>query len=357
MPSLIFIDKFTNKYNENLLSTESLLTESTPFNYSGGGSLEMVNEFSITQKSYSAKMYVIQDVVFGYNSSFDLFDALKFTTKKAGNYIFSFVINPSYIGAPLGYYTNLSLEVYINAALTYTFTQQWEIGSVLPENFYTFAQSFDAGIGTNINFKFRVERPSVGGAPINFVLNFSGFKLEIEDKTNEQMGLPTSYSLPVEANLLQRFGVWNYNHGGSTQAISAGVWTHILNDGAGSATILGGAYPDIVIYDTTTSLFDYTGLIPYDSIDNRFDANITTTAVNQEVRVRLLLSIGGANIPLTFISTIYKSAGTYPLFGSVRNDILANIVKDYPARFEIFSDNSCTLALNGWNTKLTKQLS
>lgn len=151
-----------------------------------------------------------------------------------------------------------------------------------------------------------------------------------------------------------KFGIYNYDHAGSTQAISTTTWTHVLNDGAGANTILTCVYPDVDIYDTTLSLLDFTDLTPCDSVDIRFDSNITTTTPNQNVLVRLILSYGVLNIPLAFIDRSYKNSGTYPLFGSVRADVLSASVNDNPARFEIYSDASCTLDVNGWNVKVNK---
>lgn len=151
-----------------------------------------------------------------------------------------------------------------------------------------------------------------------------------------------------------KFGIYNYDNSLGTIAMSSSTWTHATNNGAGANTILTCAYPDVTPYDTTTSLFDFTDLEPCDSIDFRFDANITTSTANQVVMVRLLLSQGSLNIPLTFIINTFKNAGTYPLFGSVRGDILSTNVRDNPARFEVWSDASATLDVNGWNLRVHK---
>ena len=94
---------------------------------------------------------------------------------------------------------------------------------------------------------------------------------------------------------LPNFGVWNYNNSLASQSIPLNVWTKVNNNGAGASTYLGGALSGVTIYDTTNYQFDYTDLSLYDSVDIRFDANVTTTSANQEVRVRLLLSVGSLN--------------------------------------------------------------
>lgn len=166
------------------------------------------------------------------------------------------------------------------------------------------------------------------------------------DKTNDNF---------TELYDRQRFGVYNYDNNLGTQALTASTWTHALNDGLGANTILGGALSGVDIYDTTTNNFDFADMSLYDTIDYRFDANITTTSVNQEVRVRLLLSVGTLNIPLTFVSNIFKTAGTYPLFGFIQSHIFTELVRTTPARFEVWTDASATLDVNGWAVKAIKR--
>jgi hypothetical protein len=155
---------------------------------------------------------------------------------------------------------------------------------------------------------------------------------------------------------LPNFGVWNYNNSLANQSISSNTWSKVNNNGAGTQTYLGGALSGVTIYNTTTYQFDYTDLELYDSVDYRFDTNITTTSNNQEVRVRLLLSVGNLNIPLTFVSSIFKTIGAYPLFGFLQSHIFTTNVKDYPSQIEIWTDASATLQTNGWAIKVNKRL-
>ena len=152
----------------------------------------------------------------------------------------------------------------------------------------------------------------------------------------------------------QRYGVYNYDNSLAPIAIPATTWTPVTNDGVGASTFLGGGLTGVDIYDTTTNQFDYTGLDLYDTVDYRFDTNITTAA-NQSVSVRLLLSVGVANIPLTFVSQIFKTAGTYPLFGFIQSHLFADVVKDNPARFEVYTDAAATVDVNGWAVKAIKR--
>lgn len=153
-----------------------------------------------------------------------------------------------------------------------------------------------------------------------------------------------------------QFGVWNYNNSLVNQSITLNTWTKINNNGGGANTYLGGALSGVDIYNTTTYQFDYSDLSLYDSVDIRFDANITTTVNNQEVRVRLLLSVGGLNIPLTFADGVFKTAGTYALVGLIQNHIFTENVRTNPSELQVFSDANCTLQTNGWAIKVTKRI-
>lgn len=154
----------------------------------------------------------------------------------------------------------------------------------------------------------------------------------------------------------QQFGVWNFNNSLANQSITLNTWTKVNNNGGGANTYLGGALSGIDIYNTTTYQFDYSDLSLYDSVDIRFDANVTTTSANQEVRVRLLLSVGSLNIPLTFVDNFYKTVGTYPIFGLIQNHIFTANVQSNPSQIEMFSDASATLQTNGWAIKVTKRI-
>ena len=152
------------------------------------------------------------------------------------------------------------------------------------------------------------------------------------------------------------FGLYNYNHGGANQSLTANIWTPIKNDGAGQFTYLDYVMPNVDIYNTTNNNLDFSDLVLGDSIDIRFDGIITTNTANESVSVRVMLDVGGIDVPLEFIRNTYKNSGTYPLFGSIRVDMLTEEVRSGVSRLEIMSDASSTLDLNGWNIKVNKRL-
>lgn len=157
-----------------------------------------------------------------------------------------------------------------------------------------------------------------------------------------------------------KYGVYNYNDNATKTtpiSIPSGIttWTHVTNDGLGAVTNTAGGYGDVTPYDTSTGLFDYSDLDVYDVVNYRFDANITTSSANQVVIVRLLLDDGGLNVPLTFIREQYKNSGTYPIFGTISSAILSEAVRTGDAKFEIASDGTADLEVNGWQLIVMKR--
>lgn len=172
-------------------------------------------------------------------------------------------------------------------------------------------------------------------------------------------------SLPVGANKINQmtqelyapsFGLYDYNHSGASQSITANNWTQILNDGNGSDTNLTYALPNKTPYNTANSNLDFSDLLLGDSVDIRFDGIITTNTANQTVDVRLILDENGINYPLEFIRNTYKNTGTYPLFGSIRVDILNDEIFNGINKIEINTDATAVLVLKGWNIKVNKRL-
>lgn len=153
----------------------------------------------------------------------------------------------------------------------------------------------------------------------------------------------------------KKFGVWNYQHDGGSQAITSSVWTPVENDGLGANTITTFALSGVDIYDLMSQRFDYTDLTLADSIEYRVDGDITTTSAYQVVQLRVVISFGDLNIPLNLYYNTFKAAGTYPVFATLRSPLLTESVRTNPARIEIFTDAGATLDLKGYNIQVTKQ--
>lgn len=153
----------------------------------------------------------------------------------------------------------------------------------------------------------------------------------------------------------KKFGVWNLAHGGGSQTITSSVWTPVENDTLGANTITTFGLTVVDIYDGTSQLFGFSDLTLADSIEYRVDGEITTTSAYQVVQLRVVISFGVLNIPLNLYYNTFKSAGTYPVFATLRSPLLTESVRTNPARIEIFTDAGATLDLKGYNVQVTKQ--
>ena len=198
MANLIQINNLVNKYNDNLLLESSTFNTAPTINYGGNGALTIVDDFAVSKLTKSAELYTVQNVSYGIDESFDFGSALSYDVTKDGNYIFQFAVNPQNVSANPSYTINLQLDVYIDAVLTHSFINALDLTILTEQDFYTFAQSFNLIIGQNVNFKFKILSDSVGTPNPFFTLNFSGFKLEIDDKVLN--GTPTIYSYPLTNN-------------------------------------------------------------------------------------------------------------------------------------------------------------
>lgn len=198
MADLIQINNLVNKYNDNLLLESSTFNNAPTINYAGNGALTIVDDYAVSGNSKSAELYTVQNVIYGIDEAFDFGSALSYDVTKDGNYIFQFAVNPQNVSANPSYTINLQLDVYIDAVLTHSFINALDLTILTEQDFYTFAQSFNLIIGQNVNFKFKILSDSVGTPNPFFTLNFSGFKLEIDDKILN--GIPTIYSLPLLTN-------------------------------------------------------------------------------------------------------------------------------------------------------------
>lgn len=197
MANLERVTDFTNKYSDNLLSTSSLFNDSPVINYNGNGTLNIVDGYGISNNLKSAELYTVQNISYGIDEIFDFGSALSYNTVLDGNYIFQFSLNAKEINANPDYIVNLQLDLYIDSVLTDSFVNPLNLTDLTQEDFYTFTQSFNVIEGKNINFKFKIFAGSVGTPNPNFTLNFSGFKLELD---NKQIGTPTIYSFPINGS-------------------------------------------------------------------------------------------------------------------------------------------------------------
>ena len=209
MADLIQIENFINKYNDNVLSVNSLLKNSPTVNFnSNTGSHSITNENSYSSQSNCLEFTEVQNVVTGSYVTFDFGDALKYTTVRYGSYIFQYSVFTKTINAsslPMDFKLNL----FVNSVLIETFTTNIDIATLDEGFYYTFTQSFNVIEDSEINFSFVFEAPSVGTPNPNFTFSVGGFKLEIDDKF---IGLPTPYSLPFSKYNKENYVIKNENY-------------------------------------------------------------------------------------------------------------------------------------------------
>lgn len=164
----------------------------------------------------------------------------------------------------------------------------------------------------------------------------------------------TLNSAAVPGTLVQ--GVYDYNDLATASTpiplTLADTQYEMTNDGAGAFTNKTYALPGVAdLWDTATNRFDFTGLSLGDTVDIRFDFEVTTSSANTAIDFVIELGIGGSAYQLTFVpsSSDFKAAGTYKVvswFGIYMGD--SNTL-DNPARILARSDNTGTsVKVNGW---------
>ena len=169
-------------------------------------------------------------------------------------------------------------------------------------------------------------------------------------------GAWTLPSFPLTGTLSQ--GVYDYNDlATATTPIAltlAATQYELTNDGAGSGTNLTyalAALPDLWDEPSNRFIFtDGTVLALGDTVDIRFDIELTTTSINTEFDMVIELGVNGTSYQLPVIlPTNFKATGTYRLvvwYGIYMGD--SNTI-DNPGRVLARADSTgSTVKVNGW---------
>lgn len=268
-----------------------------------------------------------------------------------GTYQLSFYVynDPNTVGS-----INVSLYVFRNAV--FYNTQDFIVGDTLPSGWHRFQADIDFNLTLNddITFEF-LFGPSTEG--VDEIINFDGMMLSPKNGN----AIVPNYVNPVGAKT-QSFGVYNYNDLTTATApinLITDTWATLVNDGAGTLTDLTYALNIVpTIYNGGTGLFDFSSLELGDVVDIRIDIEGTSTSVNQEFDIDLVLAIGTPieyRIPF-LIEANYKVAGSHRLLKYNSIYIGNTETRDNGARFEIKSSDSATVKINGWYCKVTKRL-
>lgn len=163
----------------------------------------------------------------------------------------------------------------------------------------------------------------------------------------------TEFVTPTEAapagNVTGGFA--DYDHGGGTQAYTAGSgYVKILNDATGTQTNEAYLPPNVTtLYDATNSQLDLSELPNGSRVMIRLTMDITTTTTNQRVRTRLSAAIGGTTpYQIQLDDNVIKAAGTASLGEVTFIYVVDDNTRSNPAQFEFSSDDDATLAVQGW---------
>lgn len=174
---------------------------------------------------------------------------------------------------------------------------------------------------------------------------------------------PSGYELPEEyipVNHHRNYvGFFNYGASDALSSVSltADTWQIIENDAGGSLTLTSYGPTGLTgIWDENANEFDFSELEVGDMVDIRLNIDVTTTTANQTIRVDMVLAKGTASeFRLSFVPEFIVKSNTTIGITEYEGIYIRNIdTRDNPANFEIITDGSATLNVEGWYCKLTR---
>ena len=155
--------------------------------------------------------------------------------------------------------------------------------------------------------------------------------------------------------LFSSVGYFHISNSLTTQSVSSGVATELLNDNLGVYSSSAQApYGITQIWNTTTNAFDFSQLSLGDMVSLRVDLLIDTTATNQDFRVYITLGIGTASeYSLLLNQTTYK--GAYVFLEEVTFSIDNEDWRTAPAKIIGVTDASASVLVNGWYVPIIRK--
>lgn len=185
--------------------------------------------------------------------------------------------------------------------------------------------------------------------------------IEIEELTDPLDPLSRKMKLRdlmtlVAANMSGHQDVNDLTTASTPLAGSTGVTYVVPNDGAGAFSLSSLPTGFSSMWVPGTNSFDLSQLAVGDEVEIRFDAEVTTTASNQDVRVYLELNQSpGTPFNTEFVNSSFKTAGVHPINKFNKVYVGSTDVRDNPAQFKIVSDAAFTLKVNGWAIFVTRR--
>lgn len=166
--------------------------------------------------------------------------------------------------------------------------------------------------------------------------------------------------LEIEA-LQGMIGFVDYNDAattGSPISVSSSTWTVLTNDKSGAYTKTDYLPADVTnLWNTSTNRYVFTELPVNTMLDVRADIVVTTSTANQVVKLRNRFAIGHASeFSLESSEWHFKSSGAKNIAHATGFYIGSSAVQANPGAIEIWSDNTCTVKVNGWYIRIIKAL-
>ncbi len=153
-------------------------------------------------------------------------------------------------------------------------------------------------------------------------------------------------------------GIEDYNDLSSPAITpSAGVAEKVLNDGNGpftNKTYKIPTYPDI--WDTSTNQFNFSHLDLGDSVDIRFDFDVTISSANDDVGIVFKAGVGGSPYDLLVERREWRYAGTFQFTAWYSVYMGDTNTLNNPAEVWILCDTDMdSVSLNGWYVRTNKR--
>lgn len=186
------------------------------------------------------------------------------------------------------------------------------------------------------------------------------------DATKPIAGNPTTSSVrsnftaaKSEIEALQNRNGWaDYQDTATTTtpiSVSPSTWTKLTNNKLGANT--QSALPSGVtnLWNAVSNQLVLTEIPLKSTLEARIEIAVTTTAANQVVRLRTRLAIGTIiEFSLESTQNQFKTAGAQNIVQSGSFYIGSDNVRLNPGEFQIWSDASATVVVNGWYIRVSK---
>lgn len=132
----------------------------------------------------------------------------------------------------------------------------------------------------------------------------------------------------------------------------------LTNDKLGANTNLANkpTWLSTSLFNSGTNEFDWTSLRIGDTLDIRLDVQVTTSAPNQEIEVRLFLGIGDVGAySLPYDEASVKSSGLHQVLRFSGVYMGDSVTLNNPGQFRFSSLDDASIVVNGWYIKVTRR--